>query len=362
MKIALIAAARPNFMKIAPILRAMKIYPKLKPYLVHTGQHYDYAMSEIFFKELGIPEPDVNLGIGSGSQAVQTAKIMIAFEEVAVQQKFDLVLVVGDVNSTMACALVATKLNIPVAHIEAGIRSFDRTMPEEINRLVTDAISDYLFPPSDVAQNNLRREGIPDEKIFLVGNVMIDTLMMQKELAAKTTVLAALGLQPGDYALMTLHRPSNVDDAETLKKILGALQPIQERLPIIFPVHPRTRHRIEEFGLQPDMEGMFNLRMIEPIGYLPFLNLMMHAKFVLTDSGGMQEETTVLGVPCLTLRENTERPETVEQGTNTLVGSDPVVIRHEAAQILAGNGKRGHPPALWDGHAAERIVETLAKL
>ncbi|MCZ6678468.1 MAG: UDP-N-acetylglucosamine 2-epimerase (non-hydrolyzing) [Candidatus Poribacteria bacterium] len=362
MKIALIAGARPNFMKIAPILRAMRAFPKLEPYLVHTGQHYDYAMSEIFFKELGIPEPDVNLEVGSASQSVQTAKIMIAFEEVVTQQQFDLVLVVGDVTSTMACTLVSAKLQIPVAHVEAGIRSFDRTMPEEINRIVTDTVADYLFPPSEFGVKNLRHEGIPDEKIFLVGDVMIDTLMLQKDAAAETQILAELDLQPRDYVLMTMHRPHNVDNPDTLKSILGALQRIQAQIQILFPIHPRTRSRIEAFGLTGQVDAMTNLRVIEPIGYLQFLNLMMQAKFVLTDSGGMQEETTVLGVPCLTLRENTERPETVEHGTNTLVGSDSDLILRETAKILSGNAKQGHPPELWDGHAAERIAETLAKL
>jgi UDP-N-acetylglucosamine 2-epimerase (non-hydrolysing) len=349
-------------MKIAPILEAMKEYPQLNPILVHTGQHYDYEMSGVFFEELNIPEPDVHLGVGSGSHAAQTAKIMIEFEKVVLEGKPDLVLVVGDVNSTLACALVAAKLCIPVAHVEAGIRSFDRTMPEEINRILTDAVSDYLFPPSEYGCENLRKEGILDEKIFLVGDVMIDTLMRNKEKALNTTILSDLNLQKNSYALMTLHRPHNVDFREKLSGILNAIYEIQNRIKIVFSMHPRTRNRIEEFNLEEQLSRMKNLLTFKPIGYAKFLNLMMHTKFVLTDSGGMQEETTVLSIPCLTMRENTERPETIHQGTNILVGNDPQRIVNESFKILDGKGKKGGIyPELWDGHTAERIVEIISK-
>jgi len=362
MKIACIVGARPNFMKIAPILDAMKNYPRLVPFLIHTGQHYDYEMSQVFFEDLDIPAPDAHLEVGSGSHAVQTAKIMMKFEEVVLREDFDLVVVVGDVNSTLACALVAAKLLIPVAHVEAGIRSFDRTMPEEINRILTDAASDYLFAPSEHGCINLRKEGIPDEKIFLVGDVMIDTLQKQKAKAAKTPILAELGVQKGVYLLMTLHRPHNVDIRENLVSILDALEQIQRSIPIVFAMHPRTRKRIGEFQLSQRLSQMKNLKAIDPIGYLRFLNLMMCAKFVLTDSGGMQEETTVLGIPCLTMRENTERPETIDQGTNTLVGNNTQRIVEESNKILDGQGKKGTYPKLWDGHSAERIVEILASV
>jgi UDP-N-acetylglucosamine 2-epimerase (non-hydrolysing) len=347
-------------MKIAPILEAMKNYLQLQPLLVHTGQHYDYEMSGAFFDDLNIPEPDVYLGVGSGSHAVQTAKIMIEFEKVMLEHKPDMVLVVGDVNSTLACALVAVKLQTAVAHVEAGIRSFDRTMPEEINRLLTDAVSDYLFPPSEHGYENLRREGIPEEKIFLVGDVMIDTLLKYKEKATKTPILDELGLQKGNYALMTMHRPHNVDIKENLMNILNAIQEIQSKIPIVFPIHPRTRRRIEEFHLDERLSNMKNLIVGEPAGYLRFLNLMMHSKFVLTDSGGMQEETTVLNIPCLTMRENTERPETIDEGTNTLVGNNSHRIIEESLKILDGQGKSGTYPELWDGCASKRVVEIIA--
>ena len=361
MKIACVVGARPNFMKIAPILEAMKNYPQLQPILVHTGQHYDYEMSGVFFEDLDIPEPDIYLGMGSGSHAVQTAKIMIEFEKVVLEHKPNLVLVVGDVNSTLACALVAAKLHIPVAHVEAGIRSFDKSMPEEINRILTDAVSDYLFVPSEHGCANLRREGLPEEKIFLVGDVMIDTLLENKDKAAATLILDELGLQKGKYALMTMHRPHNVDIKENLIKILQAIQEIQNRIQIVFPMHPRTRRRIEEFQLGEKLSDMKNLVVIEPIGYLRFFNLIMNARFVLTDSGGMQQETTVLGIPCLTLRENTERPETIDEGTNTLVGNNTQRIIEESFKILNGQGKTGTYPELWDGRAAERIVRLINK-
>jgi UDP-N-acetylglucosamine 2-epimerase (non-hydrolysing) len=356
MKIACIVGARPNFMKIAPILEAMKLYPVFQPLLVHTGQHYDYEMSGVFFEDLNVPEPDVYLGVGSGSHATQTAKIMVKFEKVVLEHEPDMVLVVGDVNSTLACALVAAKLHIPVAHVEAGIRSFDRSMPEEINRILTDAVSDYLFPPSRYGCDNLRREGIPEEKIFFVGDVMIDTLLKHKNKAAATLILNELGLQKENYALMTMHRPHNVDIMGNLINILDAVQTIQNKIPIVFPMHPRTRNRIKEFNLGDRLSAMTNLMIIDPVGYLRFLNLMMHSKFVITDSGGIQEETTVLNIPCLTLRENTERPETIDEGTNTLVGSNTQCIIEGSFKILDGGGKTGTYPELWDGRASERIV------
>ena len=359
MKIACVVGARPNFMKIAPILEAMKPYPKLQPLLVHTGQHYDYEMSGVFFEDLNIPDPDIHLGVGSGSHAVQTARIMIEFEKVILEHQPDLVLVVGDVNSTLACALVAAKLHTPVAHVEAGIRSFDRTMPEEINRIVTDAVSDYLFPPSEFGRENLLHEGIPEEKIFLVGDVMIDTLLKYQKRAAQTPILKELGLAQKSYALMTMHRHHNVDIKENLIAVLDAIDHVQKRIPIVFSMHPRTKKRIEEFQLESRLPSMKNLTVIEPVGYLRFLNLMMHAKFVITDSGGMQEETTVLNIPCLTLRENTERPETIDEGTNTLVGNDTQRIIEESFKILNGQGKTGTYPELWDGHAAERVASIL---
>jgi len=362
MKILHVVGARPNFMKIAPIMHAMSRYPdRLAQILVHTGQHYDDEMSQVFFDDLGLPQPDVYLGVGSGSHAEQTAKVMLAFEPVLKEQKPDLVLVVGDVNSTLACALVCAKMDVPVAHVEAGLRSFDRTMPEEINRVLTDQIADLLFTTERDADENLRREGVTEEKIHFVGNVMIDTLLRHKERALALDVLGEYGLQPQGYALLTLHRPSNVDVPEVLSGILDALAEIQARLPILFPAHPRTVRRVREFGFEARLAAMPYLRVTEPLGYLEFLNLMANARLVLTDSGGIQEETTILGVPCLTLRENTERPVTVTQGTNTVVGSDPQRIVAEALAILDGKGKAGRVPELWDGKAAERIVAILRR-
>jgi len=362
MKIILVVGARPNFMKIAPILEELKKYPdQFDPYLVHTGQHYDEKMSKIFFEELGLPEPDRYLGVGSGSHAAQTAKVMIAFEEVLTEEQPDLVLVVGDVNSTVACSLDAVKLHIPVAHVEAGLRSRDRTMPEEINRLVTDAISDLLFTTCRDADENLIREGVSQEKICFVGNVMIDSLRKFEGMAEISPILATLGLEPGGYGLVTLHRPSNVDQRTSFEGIIRAFGEIQTRLPLIFPIHPRTEKMIAELGLQSQVAAMDNLRFVAPVGYLDFLKLQKSARLVLTDSGGIQEETTVLGVPCLTLRENTERPITVEVGTNQLVGLDQERIVRAAMDILDGNEKPGRIPEGWDGKAAERIVETLGK-
>ena len=359
MKIACVAGARPNFMKIAPLLDAMEEYPNMEPLLVHTGQHYDYEMSQIFFEEFGIPEPDVYMGVGSGSHAVQTGKIMVEFEKVVMEHKPDIALVVGDVNSTVACAIVGSKLWIPVAHVEAGIRSFDRTMPEEINRILTDVISDYLFTRTEEGNENLRKEGIPDEKIFLVGDITIDTLLKYKDKASASGILEELELDKNSYALMTLHRPSNVDVKADFVNILNALAEVQKRTKIIFPIHPRTKARVEEFGLSDMISDMKNLMVIEPLGYLAFMGLMVNAKFVLTDSGGMQTETTVLGIPCLTMRENTERQETVREGSNILVGGDAQLIIAESMKILDGHGKIGSYPEIWDGRTAQRIVQTL---
>lgn len=360
MKVLCVVGARPNFMKIAPILEAMKDYSNLEPILVHTGQHYDYEMSQIFFDELEIPKPDVYLGVGSGSHAIQTAKIMIAFEEVAIQQKPDYILVVGDVNSTLACALVGAKLCIPVVHVEAGIRSFDRTMPEEINRVLTDVISEKLFTPTEYANENLRGEGIPEEKIFLVGDVMIDTLFKYKEKAEASAPLSDFGLKRREYALMTLHRPFNVDIRENLVKILDAIEQIQGRIKVLIAMHPRTRAKVKEFGLEDRLSNMKNFIVTEPLGYLKFMGLMINSRFVISDSGGMQTETTVLNIPCVTLRENTERPETVKDGTNTLVGNDTKKIVDTCMDILNGNGKIGSYPSIWDGHTAKRIAEILS--
>ena len=356
MKIACVVGARPNFMKIAPILVAMKDYPKMEPILIHTGQHYDYEMSQVFFDELEIPKPDVYLGVGSGSHAVQTAKIMIGFEETINQYKPDAILVVGDVNSTLACALVGAKLCIPVIHVEAGIRSFDRTMPEEINRILTDVISDFLLTPTEDANENLRKDGISEEKMHLVGDVMIDTLMKYREKASSNGILKDLGLDNKSYALMTLHRPSNVDVKENLSGILDALEEIQRSIKIVLSIHPRTKAKIKEFELKEKLSGMKNMIITEPLGYIKFMGLMINAKFVLTDSGGMQTETTVLNIPCITIRENTERPETIREGTNTLVGNNTQLIIEECQKILDKKGKSGSYPSIWDGHTAERIA------
>jgi UDP-N-acetylglucosamine 2-epimerase (non-hydrolysing) len=363
MKILHIAGARPNFMKIAPIMTEMATSPDIfEQALVHTGQHYDSEMSGVFFDELGIPRPDVHLGVGSGSHAEQTARVMLAFEPVLLHQKPELVLVVGDVNSTLACTLVATKLGFPVAHVEAGLRSFDHAMPEEINRLLTDQVASLLFTTERSGNENLIREGVGREKIYFVGNVMIDTLLVQKERALEMDVVAKYGLSPHGFGLLTLHRPSNVDKREVFRGILDALEEIQRHIPILFPAHPRTMKQLQEFGLASRLAAMANLRVTEPLGYLAFLNLMANAKMVLTDSGGIQEETTILGVPCLTLRENTERPVTVTTGTNTVVGSDPQRIIDECSAILRDGGKRGKIPELWDGKAARRIVDILSKI
>ena len=361
LKVFNVVGARPNFMKVAPIVAAIKKRPAdFLTVVVHTGQHYDASMSDAFFLDLDLPQPDIHLGVGSGSHAAQTAAVMERFEPVVLREKPDWVLVVGDVNSTIACALVCVKLGIKVAHVEAGLRSRDRTMPEEINRLLTDQIADLLLTPSPDADENLLAEGIPNERIRFVGNIMIDSLFNNLDRARESNIKASLGLNDGQYAVLTLHRPSNVDDRETFERILSALEAIGESLPIIFPVHPRTRKTIAEFGLTERIAATKNLRLIEPLGYLDFLSLYSTAQLVLTDSGGIQEETTALGIPCLTLRENTERPITVEMGTNVVVGTDTHRIVSEATAVLNGSAnKQARQPPLWDGHTAERILAAL---
>ncbi|HWR34478.1 MAG TPA: UDP-N-acetylglucosamine 2-epimerase (non-hydrolyzing) [Clostridia bacterium] len=350
MRLLHVVGARPNFMKVSPVWRALSTRNGVEQVLVHTGQHYDVNMSGVFFQQLSIPAPDVNLGVGSGSHAQQTAEIMASFEKVVVGCRPDLVLVYGDVNSTVAAALVCSKLQIRVAHVEAGLRAFDRTMPEEINRVVTDQLSDLLFTPSADANANLEREGIASGKIHFVGNVMIDTLI---NLLPQAERLPANGV-PRHYILLTLHRPSNVDDASTLRELLEALVAIGNRVPIIFPVHPRTRQRIDDLGFKAGEHR--GILLFEPKPYLDFLNLQRRATAVITDSGGIQEETTYLGVPCLTVRENTERPITITMGTNTLVGRDFALLRGELERILDGHRKPHQVPPLWDGQASERIA------
>jgi UDP-N-acetylglucosamine 2-epimerase (non-hydrolysing) len=354
-KIILVGGARPNFIKIAPLyFELLKCPERFAPLIVHTGQHYDQKMSEVFFKDLGLPEPDINLEVGSRSHAVQTAKIMMAFEEVLLKHKPDLVVVVGDVNSTLACALVAAKLRIKVAHVEAGLRSFDKDMPEEINRVVTDSVSDYLFTTCEDANQNLRKEGISLDQIFFVGNVMIDSLLGYHSKISQSDVLERFQLKEKEYCLLTLHRSSNVDGKETFHKIIRAIQQISKETKVIFPVHPRTQKMMKEIQLEEQ-----NLICTEPLGYLDFLKLEESARLVLTDSGGVQEETTFLKVPCLTLRENTERPVTITSGTNHLVGLDPEAIIKEV-DVLLGDGYRDFAlPPLWDGKASQRIVNVL---
>ena len=359
MKIVTVAGARPNFMKIAPLMDAFRAEPAIDPVLVHTGQHYDEKMSDLFFRELGIPEPDENLGVGSGSHAAQTAQIMTKFEPVLLEHKPDAVLVVGDVNSTIACGLVAVKLGIRLIHVEAGLRSFDRTMPEEINRVLTDAISDLLFCTEPSGVDNLRREGIPDEKVHLVGNLMIDTLLKNRAKAEQSDVLDQLGLSGGGYAALTLHRPSNVDDPAAMERIFDALEVIGRDLPMVFPIHPRTRKNLEQSSLGERARKMKNLQLIDPVGYLDFLKLTSSARLVLTDSGGVQEETTILQVPCLTLRDNTERPVTATEGSNQLVGTRTERILEGYRSVLANGERSGRVPPMWDGHAAGRIVQVL---
>jgi UDP-N-acetylglucosamine 2-epimerase (non-hydrolysing) len=354
-----VAGARPNFMKIAPLMQAYAEAPDVEARLVHTGQHYDANMSELFFRQLGIPEPDINLEIGSASHAVQTAEIMKAFEPVLLRERPDAVVVVGDVNSTIACGLVAVKLGVRLVHVEAGLRSFDRSMPEEINRVLTDSISDVLLCTEQSGVDNLRREGVEDARIHLVGNVMIDTLLRHRERAKASSILADLSLTPRGFSVLTLHRPSNVDDPRVLAKLFDALEVIQRDAPLVFPAHPRTRDKLARFGLAERLGSLPNLRVVDPLGYLDFLALMAAARVVLTDSGGIQEETTILGVPCLTLRENTERPVTLELGTNQLVGQDTERILAGFRRAVQGEVPSGRVPPLWDGRAAQRIVEVL---
>jgi UDP-N-acetylglucosamine 2-epimerase (non-hydrolysing) len=355
-RVVAVAGARPNFMKVAPLLRAFAASGRFDCFLVHTGQHYDESMSESFFRELGIARPDVNLGVGSGSHAAMTAEVLRLVEPILIEQKPDALVVVGDVNSTLAAALAASKLGVRIAHVEAGLRSGDRSMPEEINRVLTDAISDWLFVTEPAGRENLLREGVAPARVHLVGNVMIDTLLANLGRARAQGTLARLGLRAAEYVALTLHRPANVDDPRRLARLFAVFEELHGELPVVFPVHPRTRAAIESKlgGRAP------RLLATEPLGYLDFLALMADARFVLTDSGGVQEETTALGVPCLTLRDNTERPITVSEGTNTLAGTDPSAIRAEVRKLLAGEGKRGRVPQLWDGRAAERIAGILA--
>jgi UDP-N-acetylglucosamine 2-epimerase (non-hydrolysing) len=355
-----VVGARPNFMKVAPLFREYaKHSGRIRATLVHTEQHYDDAMSREFFSELSLPTPTHSLGIGSGSHAEQTGRVMVEFEKILLQERPNLVLVVGDVNSTLACALVAAKSNVQIAHVEAGLRSFDRAMPEEINRLVTDALTDFFFTTSEDADNNLKAEGVAPHKIHRVGNTMIDTLLLMRD-RLDTMPLPSAGIrQEEQYVYMTLHRPSNVDTQEILSGICDAVENIQQSAKIIWPLHPRTRKKLVEHSLMSRMEALGQLVMVEPVRYLESLSLMKNAAVVLTDSGGIQEETTVLGVPCLTLRNNTERPITVSEGTNELVGTDASLIVRKAMIALSGGGKRGAIPILWDGHASERIVQVL---
>ncbi|MBI2165003.1 MAG: UDP-N-acetylglucosamine 2-epimerase (non-hydrolyzing) [Chloroflexi bacterium] len=383
MKILVCVGARPNFMKAAPLVKELKGLPETTVVLIHTGQHYDELMSDIFFADLELPRPDVYLGIGSASQAVQTARVLERFEDVLLKERPAAVVVVGDVNSTLACALATAKMEYPdgpdsyrgerplLAHVEAGLRSFDRTMPEEINRLVTDALADLLFVTEESAIRNLRAEGIPDEKVHFVGNVMIDTLKAFSARAEASGIRAQLHLEEAEYALVTLHRPSSVDSPQVLGGLARTLVALAQHIPVVFPAHPRTLQRLETFGLKGQfcesspgpVEGSMKSKplLLSPLGYLDFLHLLKHARLVMTDSGGVQEETTVLGVPCLTLRENTERPVTVTHGTNKIVGRDPEVVLAEALQALSHPSKRGKAPPLWDGQAAQRIAAILVQ-
>jgi len=356
MKIVHVVGARPNFMKVAPVMAALQAKAGVSQKLIHTGQHYDDNMSAIFFTQLGIPKPDINLEVGSGSHAQQTAQIISRFEKVVLEQRPDLVLVYGDVNSTVAAALVCSKLLVPVGHVEAGLRSFDRTMPEEINRLLTDQVADILFTPSEDGTANLLKENVARDKIHMVGNVMIDTLVRLLP-DAKDAVKPDVVDGQDPYALVTLHRPSNVDTAENLTGIMATLEKLSGDLIVVFPIHPRTHSRLRQWGLHPRSK---RLHLIDPLGYLEFLALQRDARLVITDSGGVQEETTFLGVPCLTVRENTERPVTVELGTNILVGQDMVKLRQEANRVISGKHKPGRIPPLWDGNSGQRIADTIA--
>lgn len=359
MKVHLIAAARPNFMKVAPLYHAFTGTDWAEPILVHTGQHYDRNMSDAILQDLGMPAPDFHLGVGSGTHAEQTGNVMIAYEKICMEAKPDWIVVVGDVNATAACALTGAKLWIPVIHLEAGLRSRDRRMPEEINRLVTDAIADVLWTPSADADENLLNEGIPGDRIDLIGNIMIDSFEMLRDKITATQAPSSLGLEDDGYALVTLHRPSNVDTEKTLRPIVAQLLGVSKRVKLVFVVHPRTLAGLKKFNLYADLERSKNVLLLEPTPYVRFMSLMMSAKFVITDSGGLQEETTYLGIPCLTMRENTERPITVTQGTNRLV--DPAGLSQHLDAVLAGNWPSGKVPDFWDGRTAGRAVENLAR-
>lgn len=353
----LIAAARPNFMKVAPLYHALVADGWAETVLVHTGQHYDPEMSDVFLKELGLPAPHIQLGVGSGSHAEQTAAVMVAYEKVCLEQRPDWVVVVGDVNSTMACTLAAKKLCIPVAHLEAGLRSGDRTMPEEINRLVTDALADLLWTPSADAEENLRAEGIPASRIVAVGNIMMDSYELLRERIEQEKLAEALGIGESAYGVVTLHRPANVDDRQILGRLVDLLRQVAAYVPLAFPLHPRTRRRLDEFGLLERLQASAGLRLLEPLGYVQFMGLVRRARFVVTDSGGVQEETTYLGIPCITLRETTERPVTVTHGSNRLARPDQ--LEEMINVILNGHWPVGAPPAGWDGQAARRVVASL---
>jgi len=360
MKIHLIAAARPNFMKIAPLYHELVQREGIEPVIVHTGQHYDLNMSDVFFKDFDLPEPHIHLNVGSGSHAEQTGNVMIAYERVLIKEKPDLVVVVGDVNSTVAATLAAVKLGIKTAHLEAGLRSFDRTMPEEINRLVTDSIADYLWTPSPDGDENLLKEGVDPSKITHVGNIMIDSLVMLRSKIESLTVSDQFGLCKGSYGLVTLHRPSNVDDPKVLKNLCLFLSEVSSRLPLIFPVHPRTSAQIKENGYERILQKAADIHLTEPLGYKDFMNLVMGSRLLITDSGGVQEETTYLGIPCLTLRPNTERPVTITQGTNRLCTHGNISDRVD--EILAGKFVKGNIPELWDGRTACRVADSIERV
>jgi UDP-N-acetylglucosamine 2-epimerase (non-hydrolysing) len=369
----LIVGARPNFMKIAPIIKAIEKHNlehgtrnpdegTIRFRLVHTGQHYDANMSGTFFKELGIPEPDVNLNVGSGTQAEQTSGIMLGYEKLLMQQRADLCIVVGDVTSTMACAITARKMLVRVAHVEGGIRSGDMTMPEEINRIVTDSITDYFFTTSETANDNLRKSGVEEDRIFFVGNTMIDTLLVSRQRFIKPEIWDNLHLKEKEYLVLTLHRPNNVDEEQNLKRLLDEILNNSAGLPLIFPVHPRTRKIIDSLNLSTPQPFNSSFHLTDPLGYLEFNYLVERSKAVITDSGGITEETTVMGVPCMTLRDSTERPETITIGTNELLGTNPDAIAPAMKKLLAGQWKKGNIPILWDGHTAERIIDIISSL